>query len=149
MGLYKCTITEQGTRLVYADADPQRITGPKYRWPAMECAFEYPGTLAQATAITQQEYEAFDAITMAADKAEIQPDGADTATVTLTLPAAGGSLQWYVGDELVETDDLTEVNVATVAITADASLTGELLTVTAQHSGWPRLKAQTVYIRVA
>jgi len=146
VSFYKVVITEQAGTLQYGVPDIQKMTLPRYRWPTRECAFFYPDPVSSLTEITEQEWSVFDEVQMSSDKLQIQPDGADTATITVRYPVTGGQAVLAVNEEQVDVQTVAADGRVVFQVSADLSLVGVLLELEARHPEW---RSQRLFLRVA
>ena len=137
---FKLQITMEGNSFVYPVPDINKIKGVKYRKDMKECVCYYPEDIsgnAGVEAITEAQYEQYPKCRVNLDKTQIQSDGIDTITVTVSLPniITGEQVNLYVNGALVDFA-ITDTNQATFEITADSSMAGEILEVSAESQHW-------------
>jgi len=137
---YKLQISMEGNNFVYPVPDINKINGAKYRKDMKECVCYYPEDIsanAGVEAITETKYEQYPKCRVNLDKQQVQSDGIDTVTVTVSLPdaIAGEQVNFYVDGALVDFV-MTDTNQATFQLTADSSMAGEILEITAESQHW-------------
>ena len=137
---YRLQIKHEGSRLIYPVPDINQITGAKYRKDLKECVCQYPTDISKnagVTVITETEYQQYPKCRVSIDKTQIQSDGIDTTTITVTLPDAikGEQANLYVDGQLVDVK-MTDTNQAVFKLTADKTLAGNLLELTADSRNW-------------
>jgi hypothetical protein len=106
----------EGSNFVYPVPDVNKIKGVKYRKDMKECVCYYPEQISGAgiIEITEAQYNQYPKCRINLDKTQIQSDGIDTATVTVSLPdvIAGEQVNLYVDGALVDFA-ITDTNQAT------------------------------------
>lgn len=137
---YKLQISMEGNNFVHPVPDVSKIRGAKYRKDMKECVCYYPEDIsgnAGVEAITEAQYEQYPKCRVNLDKTQIQSDGIDTVTVTVSLPdtIAGERVNLYVDGALVDFA-MTDTNQTTLQLTADSSMAGEILEVSAESQHW-------------
>jgi len=137
---YRLQISLEGSNFVYPVPDVSKIRGAKYRKDMKECVCYYPEDIsgnAGVEAITEAQYEQYPKCRINLDKTQIQSDGIDTATVTVSLPdtIAGEQVNLYVNGALVDFA-MTDTNQTTLQLTADSSMAGDILEITAESTHW-------------
>ena len=137
---YRLQISSEGNNFMYPVPDVSKIRGAKYRKDMKECVCYYPEDIsgnAGVEAITEAQYEQYPKCRINLDKTQIQSDGIDTATVTVSLPdtIAGEQVNLYVNGALVDFA-MTDTNQTTLQLTADSSMAGDILEITAESTHW-------------
>ena len=137
---YKLQIKHEASRLIYPVPDINQITGAKYRKDLKECVCQYPTDISKnvgVTVITEAEYQQYPKCRINVDKTQIRSDGTDTATITVILPDAikGEQVNLYIDGQLVDVK-ITDTNQTVFKLTADKTLAGSLLELTADSQNW-------------
>jgi len=136
---FKLQISMEGNNFMYPVPDINKISGTKYRKDMKECVCYYPEQISGAgiVEITEAQYNQYPKCRINLDKTQIQSDGIDTATVTVSLPdvIAGEQVNLYVDGALVDFA-ITDTNQATFQLTADSSMAGDILEITAESTNW-------------
>jgi hypothetical protein len=130
----------EGNNFMYPVDDVNKIKGAKYRKDMKECVCYYPEDISAnpgVEQITEAEYEQYPHCRVNLDKQQLQSDGIDTVTVTVSLPDAFASEQvnLYVDGALVDFA-ITDANQAVFQLTADNSMAGDILEITAESTHW-------------
>lgn len=137
---YKLQISSEGNNFMYPVPDVSKIRGAKYRKDMKECVCYYPEDISAnpgVEQITEAQYEQYPKCRVNLDKTQIQSNGIDTATVTVSLPdvIAGEQVNLYVDGALVDFA-ITDANQAVFQLTADNSMAGDILEITAESTHW-------------
>jgi|GEM_PF-3862501 len=136
---FKLRITMEGNNFVYPVPDINKIKGAKYRKDMKECVCYYPEQISGTgiEEITEAQYSQYPKCRVNLDKTQIQSDGIDTVTVTVSLPdtIAGEQVNLYVDGALVDFA-MTDTNQTTLQLTADSSMEGEILEISAESTHW-------------
>jgi len=137
---FKLQISIDRNSFIYPVPDINKISGAKYRKDYQECVCYYPEDISAnpgVEQITKAVYEHYPKCRVNLDKTQIQSDGVDTATVTVSLPnsIASEQVNLYVNGALVDFV-LTDTNQAIFQLTADSSMAGETLEVSAESQHW-------------
>ena len=146
MPMYKLAITQDGNNFVYPVPDINLISGAKYRQDMQECAVVYPDEIIDpgAIAITQEEYDAYGAVTANSDKPQITGDDTDTATISIAVPSDGTAILLVNGS--AAGINPTVSGQTSFPVTADASLVGSVLEIIVESDLWR--PSQKLYLEV-
>lgn len=137
---YRLQISMEGNNFMYPVPDINKISGAKYRKDMKECVCYYPEDISAnpgVEQITEAQYEQYPKCRVNLDKTQIQSDGIDTATVTVSLPdvIAGEQVNLYVDGALVDFA-ITDTSQAVFQLTVDSSMAGDILEITAESTHW-------------
>lgn len=136
---YKLQISSEGNNFMYPVPDVSKIRGAKYRKDMKECVCYYPEQISGTgiEEITETKYNQYPRCRVNLDKIQIKSDGIDTATVVVSLPGVvpGEQVNLYIDGALVDFK-ITDTNQATFQLTADSSMAGDILEITAESTHW-------------
>ena len=146
MPMYKLAISQDGNNFVYPVPDINLISGAKYRGDMQECAVVYPDefTDSGATAIMQEEYDAYGVVTANSDKQQIIGDDTDTATISISVPS--DDTVKLLADGSAVAIKPSASGQTSFPVTADASLVGSVLEIIVESDLWR--PSQKLYLEV-
>lgn len=134
---YKLAITMDGNNFIYPVTDINSITGAKYRKDMKECVCRYPETISGTgiEEITEAEYDQYPKCRVNLDKTQIQSDGVDAVTITVSLPDAivGEQVSLSVNGAIINFT-LTDTNQAVFTYTN--TVPGSVVEITAESTSW-------------
>jgi len=137
---YKLQITKESNNFIYPVTDVEKISGAKYSKDLDACVCVYPNTIsssADVEEITEAEYNAYPNCRVNLSAAQIQSDEVDTVTVTVSMPETSidEEVKLFVDGQLVDFTT-TDTNQAVFELTADSTIAGSILEISAESVSW-------------